>query len=107
MNQERGEGTHSSRSSLIAIHVQVRGFLYNPSAKYKTILKTTHLPLIKRGHVHISKPSFKNNGITEQRQRIFEVSNEKKGLTNTLTRCTKFKTGGTYQLCRSLNQNLA
>ena len=78
MNQERGEGTHSSSSSLMAIQVQVRGFLYNPSTKYKKILKTTHLPLIKRGHVHISKPSFKNNGITEQRQRIFEVSNEKK-----------------------------
>ena len=71
MNQERGEGTHSSRSSLMAFHVQVRGFLYNPSTKYKTILKTTHLPLIKRGRVRISKPSFKNNGITEQRQRIF------------------------------------
>ena len=59
MNQERGEGTRSSSSSLMAIHPQVWGFLHDPSTKYKTILKTTHLPLIKCGRVNIWKPSFK------------------------------------------------
>ena len=69
MNQERGEGTRSSSSCLMAIHVQVWGFLYHPSTKYKTILKTTHLPLIKRGRVNISKPSFQYNAITLTNER--------------------------------------
>ena len=39
MNQERGQGTFFSSRPLIAIHVQVWGFLYHPATKYKTILK--------------------------------------------------------------------
>ena len=71
MNQERGEGTRSSSSSLMAIHAQVWGSLYDPATKYKTILKTTHLPLIKCGRVNILKPSFKVHcDYTDQRKTI-------------------------------------
>ena len=42
----------------MAIHVQVLGSLYHPATKYKTILKTSHLLLVKCGRMHISKPSL-------------------------------------------------